>query len=93
LISGLRPRVRGVRVEERGEAMSGNENGHTETKTHTGNGNGGGTLTAEKFQRLIDVTPREIDILSDGTVQERPRGGDAKDEAVTRTLKTGRTWY
>ena len=35
----------------------------------------------------------EVHAPRDGTVRERPRSGDARDEAATRTLKTGRTWY
>jgi len=36
---------------------------------------------------------REIEILPDGTLRESVRGGSPTDEAVTRTLKTERTWY
>ena len=74
--------------------MDDNGNGHTATKTHNGNGHGGGTLTPQDFQRLFgEDTYRDVEVLKDGTVRERPRNGDTGDETVTRTLKTGRTWY
>ena len=76
--------------------MSENGNGQAATKTVIGKGNGngsGGTMTPEDIHRLFGDGYREIEVLSDGTVREQPRDGDATDEAVTRTLKTGRTWY
>lgn len=75
--------------------MSENGKGETATKTATGNGNGNGrgTVTAEDIHRLFGDGYRDVEILSNGTVRERPGNGDLTDETVTRTLKTGRTWY
>jgi hypothetical protein len=36
---------------------------------------------------------REIEVLPDGRIREASQNGDVRDEAVTRTLKTERTWY
>lgn len=63
----------------------------TETKVETGNGHG--TLTPDEVTRLFEDGYRDIEILPDGTIREVARGGDVADEAVTRTLKTERTWY
>lgn len=72
--------------------MSGN--GQTATKTYTGNGEGGGTVTPDDVHRLFGTQEyRDVEVMSDGTVRERPRNGDVTDEVVTRTLKTARTWY
>jgi hypothetical protein len=50
-------------------------------------------LTPAEVTRMFGEDYREIEILADGTLRERsPNGGDP-DEQVTRTLKTGRTWY
>jgi hypothetical protein len=69
-------------------------NGKVATKTTgNGNGNGGTTLTSDDVHRLFGDGYREVEVLSDGTVREHPRDGDEVDETVTRTLKTGRTWY
>jgi hypothetical protein len=67
-------------------------NGKTATKTLE-HGNGHATLTPEDLHRLFGDGYREVEVLRDGSVRERPRDGDVTDEAVTRTLKTGRTWY
>ena len=73
---------------------NGNSSGNAATKTQVGNGHGGGTLTPQDFQRLFgEDMYRDVEVLKDGTVRERPRDGDTTDETVTRTLKTGRTWY
>ena len=50
-------------------------------------------LTPEDVQRLFGDGYRGVEILADGTVRERSRAGDVEDDKVTRTLKTGRTWY
>jgi len=73
--------------------VSENGNGQTATKTHQGNGNGGGTLAPEDVWRLFGEGYREVEVLRDGTVRERTEGADDRDETITRTLKTGRTWY
>ena len=54
---------------------------------------GGGQLTTQEVERLFDGGYRDIEILPDGTLRETVRGGSPTDEAVTRTLKTERTWY
>jgi hypothetical protein len=51
------------------------------------------TLTHEDVTRLFEDGYREIEVLPDGRVHEASRNGDLRDEAVTRTLKTERTWY
>jgi hypothetical protein len=51
------------------------------------------TLTPEDVQRLFGDGYREIEVLPDGRVREASQNGDLRDEAVTRTLKTERTWY
>lgn len=50
-------------------------------------------LTPNDVERLFGDGYREIEILPDGTLRETVRGGAADDEAVTRSLKTERTWY
>jgi hypothetical protein len=67
-------------------------NGRTATKTLE-RGNGHTTLTPEDMHRFFGDGYREVEVLRDGSVRERPRNGDVTDETVTRTLKTGRTWY
>jgi hypothetical protein len=58
------------------------------------NARDGGQLTPQEVERLFDGGYRDIEILPDGTLREVTRGGaDPTDEAVTRTLKTERTWY
>lgn len=52
-----------------------------------------GRLTQQDIERLFDGGYRDIEILPDGTLRERIRGGDEQDQNVTRTLKTERTWY
>lgn len=53
-----------------------------------------GTLTPQDVGRLFDGGYPDIEILPDGTLRETVRGGgDPTDEAITRTLKTERTWY
>ena len=65
----------------------------------TGNGNEGqrgtrvGQLSPQDVERLFEGGYRDIEILPDGTLRETVRGGNLVDEAVTRTLKTERTWY
>jgi hypothetical protein len=56
-------------------------------------GGGGGQLTPQEVERLFEGGYRDIEILPDGTLRESVRGGSSSDEAVTRTLKTERTWY
>jgi hypothetical protein len=73
--------------------MEGNGKVATATAVGNGNGNGGTTLTPDDVHRLFGDGYREVEVLLDGTVRERPREGDVVDQAVTRTLKTGRTWY
>jgi len=53
----------------------------------------GGKLTPQEVERLFEGGYRDIEILPDGTLRESVRGGSPSDEAVTRTLKTERTWY
>ena len=50
-------------------------------------------LTPREVERLFEGGHRDIEILPDGTLRETVRGGSPSDEAVTRTLKTERTWY
>jgi len=64
----------------------------TRTQTHV-DGNGSRTLSPEDVQRLFDDGYREVEILPDGTLREAPRNGDERNENVTRSLKTQRTWY
>jgi len=52
-----------------------------------------GKLTPQEIDRLFDEGYRDIEILPDGTLREIVRGDGPTDEAVTRTLKTERTWY
>lgn len=67
-----------------------------EAKRHTTmevrDGNGQGSLTPEDVIRFFEDGYREIEILTDGTLRERSDQTSA-DETVTRSLKTGRTWY
>jgi hypothetical protein len=64
------------------------------TEVQTEHQNGNGKLSPQDIERLFGDGYREVEILSDGTIpREAPRNGDAVDEAVTRTLKTERTWY
>ena len=53
----------------------------------------GAQLTPQEVERLFDGGYRDIEILPDGTLRETVCGGSPTDEAVTRTLKTERTWY
>jgi hypothetical protein len=50
-------------------------------------------LTPQEVERLFEGGYRDIEILPDGTLRETVRGSNPSDEAVTRTLKTERTWY
>jgi hypothetical protein len=50
-------------------------------------------LTPSDVERLFGDGYREIEILPDGTLRETVHGAGAADEAVTRSLKTERTWY
>jgi hypothetical protein len=58
---------------------------HTETPKET--------LTPDDVTRLFEDGYREIEVLPDGRIREASQNGDLRDEAVTRTLKTERTWY
>jgi hypothetical protein len=51
------------------------------------------TLTHEDVERLFGDGYREIEVLPDGRIREASQNGNHSDEAVTRTLKTERTWY
>lgn len=55
--------------------------------------NGTRALTPSDVHRLFEDGYREVEILPDGRVREAKRNGHDPDEAVTRTLKTKRTWY
>ncbi len=65
----------------------------TDTQTVVPEHNGAGPLSHADVARLFEDGYREVEILPDGTIREAPRNGDQRDEAVTRTLKTERTWY
>lgn len=67
------------------------ENG--QTKTAVRGENGSTLLTPADVKRLFEDGYREVEVLADGSVRERVSHGDGVDEAVTRTLKTQRTWY
>ena len=54
---------------------------------------GKNTVTTEDVERLYENGYREIEILPDGTLREMIEIGDTRDENVTRSLKTERTWY
>lgn len=54
---------------------------------------GNGRLSPQDVERLFGDGYREIEILPDGTLRETVRDSDPRDEQVTRTLKTERTWY
>jgi hypothetical protein len=71
------------------------DNGKTETgvKTETRNGNAK-QLTPEDIERGFGKDAyHNIEILPDGTLRETIGNGDSRDEQVTRSLKTERTWY
>jgi hypothetical protein len=63
------------------------------TDTAAKSENGESRLTPQDVERLFGDGYREIEILPDGTLRETTRTGDAVTEAVTRSLKTERTWY
>jgi hypothetical protein len=71
------------------------QNGTTETATEAvvKTGNGDGKLSPQDVERLFGDGYREIEILPDGTLRETTQNGDSVTEAVTRSLKTERTWY
>ncbi len=50
-------------------------------------------VATEDVTRLFDAGYREIEILPDGTLRETTGLNGAGEEAVTRSLKTERTWY
>jgi hypothetical protein len=50
-------------------------------------------LSPADVKRLFDEGYHKVEVLSDGTLREAPANGDVRDETVTRTLKTERTWY
>lgn len=66
--------------------------GKSSTKTKRA-GNGHSQISPERVERLFEDGYREIEVLKDGSIRERAPEGDFKDEVVTRSLKTGRTWY
>jgi hypothetical protein len=68
-----------------------NDNGST-TKTVRG-GNGHTKIDPDRVRALFEDGYRDIEILEDGTIRERSFKNDATEELVTRSLKTGRTWY
>jgi hypothetical protein len=62
-----------------------------ERKTQTGNGRS--QLTPQDIERSFGKDAyHNIEILPDGTLRETI-GADPRDEQVTRSLKTERTWY
>ena len=65
----------------------------TKTETSQREGNGSATLSPADVARLFEDGYREVEILPDGTIREASPNGDERDETVTRTLKTQRTWY
>ena len=65
----------------------------TSNGNETGRGARVGQLSPQDVERLFEGGYRDIEILPDGTLRETVRGGNPVDEAVTRTLKTERTWY
>ena len=67
-------------------------NGNGKTKT-VREGNGHTKIDPDHIHRLFEDGYRDIEILKDGTIRERTHKGDVTDEVVTRSLKTGRTWY
>jgi hypothetical protein len=72
------------------------DNGKTETavgKRTTEDGNGKPSLTPQDVERLFGDGYHEIEILPDGTLRETTRAGNPREEQVTRSLKTERTWY
>jgi len=94
LISLGTRRVRDVgtrtdRWEEERETVEGNG---TSTTT-VGDGNGHTKIAPDDVRRLFEDGYREVEVLGDGTIRERPKAGDVADETVTKSLKTGRTWY
>jgi hypothetical protein len=68
--------------------MNGNES--TKTVRH---GNGHSKISPKRVEQLFEDGYREVEVLMDGTIRERSPEGDFGDELVTRSLKTGRTWY
>jgi hypothetical protein len=63
------------------------------TDTAATSENGESRLTPQDVERLFGDGYREIEILPDGTLRETTANGDTVTEAVTRSLKTERTWY
>jgi hypothetical protein len=60
----------------------------------TQNGNGKPLVTPQEIERSYGKDAyHNIEILPDGTLRETIQNGDPRDEQVTRTLKTQRTWY
>jgi hypothetical protein len=71
------------------------DNGNTATgvKTETQNGSAK-QLTPQDIERSYGRDAyHNIEILPDGTLRETVGNGDPRDEQVTRSLKTERTWY
>lgn len=63
------------------------------TETQETRRNGRTTLSRADVARLFEDGYREVEVLPDGRLREAPRNGDQRDELVTRSLKTKRTWY
>jgi hypothetical protein len=63
-------------------------------ETQNGRGNGKPLRTPQDIERSYGKDAyHNIEILPDGTLRETIGHGDPRDEQVTRTLKTQRTWY
>ena len=50
-------------------------------------------LTTDDVKRLFNAGYRDLEILPDGSIREAGSDPGGSEEAVTRTLKTRRTWY
>lgn len=64
----------------------------TSTKTRATDHNGSATLSPADVARLFEDGYRAVEILPDGTLRESSRD-NPREETVTRSLKTQRTWY
>jgi hypothetical protein len=60
---------------------------------HTGTAVEERELTPQDIERHFNSGYHEIEILPDGTLRETIGNGEPRDEQVTRSLKTERTWY
>jgi hypothetical protein len=63
------------------------------TESTVRGGDGTSTISPEDVTRWFADGYREIEIGPDGRIREIARNGDASEEALTRILKTERTWY